>query len=191
MIERFVLDGLLVLTLVFSVLLVLISAGTTGRKLADLEYQQAAGINGVRKIQSWVNIRTHVNRVFLGAAVLLMLSLSLAEAPLWMRLWVNSVLPMLVIASYALASSLDWRDERRQLRIIMAQESDERARVATAGIDRAESRADTRIETARSDAAAQVAESHIPSPVDVTSIHPGAAQAIADAMPKARSADSE
>lgn len=112
-----VLFWLLIATALMSLLLILASSATLGRKLADLEYQHAAGLNGVLRIQAWINARTHANRVLLGIAFLTTSALTLADAPDLVRAWVARVLFILVIVTYTVSSVLDWIDERRQVHI--------------------------------------------------------------------------
>ena len=114
-----VLFGLLILTTVLGVLLVLASSAAFGRILADLEYQYAAGLNGVRRIQSWVNLRTHGNRVGLGLLSLISGVLVFSDVPDIWRLWVTRSLFVGVLLSYTVSSLLDWRDERRQVRLLL------------------------------------------------------------------------
>lgn len=119
-----VLFWMLVGTLLLSVLLLLAAGMTLGRKVADLEYQIAAGINGIRRIQSWVNIRTHANRVALALAFLAIAMLSLIDAPIFWRSWVSRALLLLVLANYTLSSILDWIDDRRQVALLLAEQGD-------------------------------------------------------------------
>ena len=64
--ETEALIGLLVATAVVALVLLVASSAAFGRIFADLEYQYAAGLNGVRRIQSRVNLRTHGNRILLA-----------------------------------------------------------------------------------------------------------------------------
>lgn len=110
---------LLLLTTMLGVLLVLVSSAAFGRIMADLEYQYAAGLNGVRRIQSWVNLRTHGNRVFLGLLALTTGVLAFTDVPDFWRVWVTRALFVGVLISYTVSSILDWRDERRQVRMLL------------------------------------------------------------------------
>jgi hypothetical protein len=129
-----VLFWMLVGSLILSVLLLFASGMTLGRKLADLEYQYAAGINGIRRIQSWVNIRTHGNRVLLALAFLIVAVLSLTDAPVFWRTWVSRALLLLVLANYTLSSILDWIDDRRQVALLLAEQGDRTARPVRAEV---------------------------------------------------------
>ena len=114
-----VLGVLLMLTTVLGVLLILVSSAAFGRILADLEYQYAAGLNGVRRIQSRVNLRTHGNRVFLGLLALITGVLAFTDVPDFGRIWVTRALFVGVLLGYTLSSILDWIDERKQVRLIL------------------------------------------------------------------------
>lgn len=120
--DELILAWLLGVSIVLSVLLALASMAALGRKLADLEYQIAAGINGVRQIQAWINVRTHANRVFLGLAFLATSILLVADTPVLWRTWVGRVLFILVLGSYTAASVLDWFDERRQVHLLLKEQ---------------------------------------------------------------------
>ena len=117
-----ILFWLLFLTTGLSVLLVLISSATLGRKLSDIEYQRAAGLNGVLSIQARINARTHANRVLLGLTFLLSSILTLADTDLLMRTWVVRVMFIAVILAYTVSSALDWLDERAQVHLNLAKE---------------------------------------------------------------------
>jgi hypothetical protein len=113
---------MLIGTLVLSVLLLFASGMTLGRKVADLEYQLAKDINGIRRIQSWVNIRTHANRVFLALAFLIVALLSLLiDVQSFWRVWIDRVLLILVLVNYTVSSVLDWLDDRRLMALDLAE----------------------------------------------------------------------
>jgi hypothetical protein len=120
--------ALLIATVALSVLLVLISTATVGRILADLEYQYATGLDGVRRIQSYVNLRTHGNRVWLGLFALTVSILSLTDVSLLWRTWVGRLMFLAVLTSYAVSSCLDWRAERQQVRLLLRERERERER---------------------------------------------------------------
>lgn len=102
-----------------AILLLVSSALMLGRKLADLGYQRAAGLNGVRRIQSHINIRTHANRVALALAFLVIAFLVVFGLELWWRTLVIRVLVIAVLSNYAASSLLDWLDEDRQMRLLL------------------------------------------------------------------------
>lgn len=114
-----ILNWLLIVVGLLSVVLILASMATLGRKMADLEYQIAAGLNGVRRIQSWINARTHANRVFLGLTFLTTSVLAVSDLPLYWRTWVGRVLFILVLLGYTVSSVMDWLDERRQVHLLL------------------------------------------------------------------------
>ena len=121
-----VLFWLLILTTVLGVLLILASSAAFGRILADLEYQHDAGLNGVRRIQSRINLRTHGNRVLLGLLALITGVLVMTDAPELWRLWVTRALFVMVLAGYTTSSILDWLDERKQVRLLLKERDRER-----------------------------------------------------------------
>jgi hypothetical protein len=114
---------LLILVTAMSLLLVLASTAALGRLAADLEYQYAAGLNGVRRIQSWVNIRTHANRVILGLTFLVTGILSFTDAPILWRTWIGRVLFVVVLACYTVSSIMDWLAERKQVRLLLREQT--------------------------------------------------------------------
>lgn len=115
-------DGLLIVSLTLAVALVLISTGTLGRKVADLEYQIAAGLNGVRRIQAWLNIRGHADRIMLGGSFIVINALLLADAPVVWRTWINRTLFVFLMAVYAATAVRDWIDERKQVRMLLTEQ---------------------------------------------------------------------
>jgi hypothetical protein len=118
-----VLQGLLIVSLVLSVLLVLISAGATGSHLATLQYQRASGVNGIRQIQAWKNLRTHGNGVCLGLVFIVVTVMLLAGAPEIWRQWVNRVLFTLLMMTFTGSSVLDWLGDREQMRLLLSEEA--------------------------------------------------------------------
>jgi hypothetical protein len=117
--EATVMLWLQVAAIVLGVLLLLASAAAFGRILADLEYQLAAGLNGVRRIQSHINLRTHGNRIGLALFTLVAGVLGLLDAgPAW-REWVARALFLAVLAGYTVSSILDWLAERAQVRLLL------------------------------------------------------------------------
>ena len=114
-----VLFVLLLLTTMLGVMLVVASSAAFGRILADLEYQYEAGLNGVRRIQSRINLRTHGNRILLGLLALVSGVLALSDVPDFWRIWVVRALFVFVLAGYTVSSILDWLDERKQVRILL------------------------------------------------------------------------
>lgn len=119
MIEDAGLSALLALMLGLGVLLVLTASAALGRKLSDLEYQIEAGINGIRRIQSHINVRVHANRVLLGLVFIATNVLTLADAPLLWRTWIGRVLFILVLVDFTMSAVLDWFSERQQVRLLL------------------------------------------------------------------------
>lgn len=117
--EAVVRDGLLVVALVFSALLMLVSGAMCGRKLAEIEYQREAGINGVQRIEAWINLRTHVNRVVLGTSFMIPTFLSLGDLLPATRMWISWGVLIGMLMLYVISSILDWLDERRQVKLLM------------------------------------------------------------------------
>jgi hypothetical protein len=102
-----------------STTLLISSALMMGRKLADLSYQRAAGLNGVRRIQSIINIRTQANRVALGLAFLIAAFLIVFDLELWWRTLAIRSMVIAVLLGYTLSATLDWLDEDRQMKILL------------------------------------------------------------------------
>jgi hypothetical protein len=120
--DDLILGWLLVAVGALSLTLILAATATLGRKLADLEYQRVTGINGVRRLQAWINARTHANRVFLGLTFLTTSVLAISDVPPLWRTWIGRVLFILVLLAYTVSSVLDWLDERRQVKLILAEQ---------------------------------------------------------------------
>lgn len=122
MTDEIILEGLLIATLLLSLILIVFSSAALGRKLADLEVQTEKGIQGAPRIQSRVNLRVHMNRLLLGLCFFLIPVLLLSDAPIGWRTWVNRILFLVMLASYTVSSILDWLDERKQVRLLIAAE---------------------------------------------------------------------
>jgi hypothetical protein len=114
-----VLVGLLIAIIIMAMLLLLFSSATLGRKLSDIEYQRAAGVNGVDRIQAIINARTHANRVFLALTFLIVSVLGFVDLPPEIKIWVARVLFLSMLGFYTTTSVLDWVDERRQVRLLL------------------------------------------------------------------------
>lgn len=139
--------SLLLASITTSTILTLISMAMVGRKIADMEYQKASGINGSIRIQAVVNIRTHVLRVVVGLTFVIISALLLGNAPEPWRQWINRLLFVLLPFSYMTASFLDWLAERQQIRIKIDQDT-VRRRVTAESAAKAEQQ---RTATLRSD----------------------------------------
>jgi hypothetical protein len=107
-----------------ALLLLLFSSATVGRKLSDIEYQRAAGVNGVDRIQAIINARTHANRVFLALTFLIVSILGFVDLPPEIKIWVARVLFLSMLGFYTTTSVLDWIDERRQVRLLLKEKED-------------------------------------------------------------------
>lgn len=107
------------ISIVFSILLAIISIMAVGKHFTDLQYQRAAKLNGIRWIQSWINIRTHGNRVFFALAFLITSILALTDVDILTRTWVSRILFMALLFLYLASSILDWIAEHKQLLILM------------------------------------------------------------------------
>lgn len=114
-----VLVGLLIAIIVMAVLLLLFSTATLGRKLSDIEYQRAAGVNGVDRIQAIINARTHANRVFLALTFLIASILGFVDVPPEIKTWVTRVLFLMMLGFYTSSSVFDWADEKRQVAMLI------------------------------------------------------------------------
>lgn len=111
----------------FGIPLMMMAMAMVGRKVTDLEYQIAAELDGVRRIQAVVNIRTHTLRVLLGLAFAVAGMMTLANAPSFWSSLVSGVLLVGVLSGYMVAAVLDWLDDQKQVRILLDQEIAEHA----------------------------------------------------------------
>lgn len=126
-----VLVGLLAAIIFMSLLLFMFAAAMLGRKLSDIEYQRAAGTNGVSRIQSIINARTHANRLFLAFTFLVVSVFGFVDFPPVIETWVARVLFLLMLGVYTVSSVIDWLDERRQVRLLLTEQqaADEARRI--------------------------------------------------------------
>lgn len=113
---------MLVITLIASIVLAMIGSMSIGRKVVDLEYQKARKLNGIRTIQTWINLRVQLGRVLLAVAFATTALMSLIDAPLLLRMWVGRGLFIVVIIAFAISAIQDWLDERKQMYIIIDEE---------------------------------------------------------------------
>ncbi len=112
-------------TIIGGVVLLVASSFAFGRIAADLEYQLVAGLNGVRRIQSLVNLRTHGNRIMLGVFGLAIGIMGLTNLSITWQNWIAGVLFLGVLAVYCVSSALDWVSERRQVRLLIKEREHE------------------------------------------------------------------
>lgn len=124
-----VLVGLLAAIIFMALLLLLFASATLGRKLSDIEYQKVAGINGILRIQAIINARTHANRVFLALTFLIVSTFGFVDFPPVIETWIARVLFLSMLAVYTASSILDWRDDRRQVRLQVAEQQVEDAKL--------------------------------------------------------------
>lgn len=113
------LNIMFVVSLILSSVLVLISTAAFGRQLSDLDYQLAAKLNGIRRTQSWINLRIHFNRIAFALAFTTTSILGLFDIEYIIRTWVGRSLFLLVLIGYVFSSILDWRGERKQLKALV------------------------------------------------------------------------
>jgi hypothetical protein len=105
-------------SVILSILVLIGSSLAFGRILADLEYQHTAGLNGVRRIQSHVSLRTHAKRMLLGLFGLVRGIMGLMTVDLLVQYWVAGILFLILLVVFAISSVLDWFAERDSVRIL-------------------------------------------------------------------------
>lgn len=125
-VEDVILTSLLYITLFFAFGLLVTSAATAVRKLIDLEYQKFAGLDGIRKIQSHINILTQINSFALGLMFIIITGLLLGDAPMWVRTWVNRFMFAVLMGSFFGSSIFYWRSEKKQLKLSMQEDAKQR-----------------------------------------------------------------
>lgn len=116
------LEVLFWISIVFSALLALLSTMAVGKHFAEIQYQREKGLNGIRWIQSIMNLRIHGNRVFFALAFATVSILALFDIDVYVRTWTGRVLFLSVLLIFFLSALLDWRDERKQLAILLKYE---------------------------------------------------------------------
>lgn len=117
--DNIFLESMFWASIVIAIMLILASTITIGRYLADVEYQKAAKLNGVRWIQAVINLRTQANRVLLALVVLTTSIFGLLDLDLTFRIWINRTALIIVLLAFFVSSLADWFAERRQLQILM------------------------------------------------------------------------
>lgn len=118
--------GLLIYLLLIGTVLVIASGVTLGRKLGDLSYQKATGVNGINQVQSWMNARTHFSRVQLGLVFATVVILALVPINDVVQSWVTRLLFAWIVSWYAAASILDWHDDDKIMRMQIEHQKRER-----------------------------------------------------------------
>lgn len=111
------------LTAICAIILALFGSMGCGRKLGDIEYQRARNINGIRWIQSWINLRVQIERVLLALAFLITSIMNLIDAPLLIRMWTSRAAFVCIIIIVMTFSVLDWLAELRQMHILIDEEN--------------------------------------------------------------------
>src|SRR5215213_2460427 len=117
------LDVLFWASVVMSIPLLGISMDAVGKHLADLQYQIVKKLNGIRWIQSWINLRIHSNRVLFAAIFLTTGILGIADADDILRAWVGRSLFLGLLVIYTISASLDWKAEAKQVEILAEHEN--------------------------------------------------------------------
>lgn len=102
--------------------LMIISLMALGKHFSDLLYQRAKGLNGIRWIQSFINIRIHSNRVFFAFAFFTTSILNLAEVDPVIRAWIGVLLFLGVLTSFLISAIMDWFAEAKQLEELLKYE---------------------------------------------------------------------
>lgn len=120
---------LLILSLASACMCLLLSTAMVGRKIADLDYQKAAGINGTNRLQAIKELRTHGMRVIVGITFGVFAIGLLAPIPEPYRMLINRALFVAVPLGYVVVSILDWSAEKEQQRIEIRNELEARATV--------------------------------------------------------------
>ena len=105
-------------TIVLSIFVIVGSALAFGRILADLEYQETAGLNGVRHIQSHVSLRTQGKRIMLGLFGLTLGIMALTTLDIAWQYSFAGLLFLLILLLFGVSSVLDWFSERESVRIL-------------------------------------------------------------------------
>lgn len=117
--EELTLLALNVIAIIMSLILSIVSAFSVGRHLGDIEYQRVARLNGIRLIQSWVNIRIHTNRFILAVTYGLTSLMIFLNVDLFLRTWISRILFIVVLIIFTVSSILDWMAERKQIVALM------------------------------------------------------------------------
>lgn len=96
------------------------STAALGSQYSDLQYQIEANINGIRQIQSKINIRINFNRmlvalVFAGASIII-----LADANIYLRGWIVRLGFLSILVAFTVSSVLDWTAHKKQIKYLMS-----------------------------------------------------------------------
>jgi hypothetical protein len=111
--------ALILLVVGLSIVLVIFSAATGGRKLADRDVMRLQGVNGVRAIEIRIKLRMAANRLILGLMFGLIGTLVLIDETASWRGWVSRIGLVSVLALFSVSSVIDWLDDGKQLRLVV------------------------------------------------------------------------
>jgi hypothetical protein len=117
--ELFWLNVLFCVVIVAAILLIIVSLASLGKQLGDVEYQKAMGINGIRRLQSNINIRKHVGRALLGFVFFSISFITFTDLPIMLRMWVSRLELLILLMYMAYACVADWIGEYKQLQILI------------------------------------------------------------------------
>lgn len=111
------------LTILFSAVLLGATLMSLGNVLNDIVYQRARRINGIRKIQSHVNLRTDVNRVVLATVLgtISILGIMYPNDILYV-FYISRLLLLGALLMFMISSLLDIFAETKQLEILLRTE---------------------------------------------------------------------
>jgi hypothetical protein len=116
------LDGLLIASIVLSTCLLLIAMAGLGRRFADWELQTERKIVGVSRIQAAIAIRGQIGTVLLAFVFVIINIMLFVESPQIARMWVNRVAWTLLLTLLLVHAVVDWMAERKQVRLLIAEE---------------------------------------------------------------------
>ena len=110
------------ISIIMSATLAVISLMAVGKHASELQYQIARRLNGIRWIQSWINLRIHTNRVVFAAAFFTTSVLGLTTVDIISRTWIGRMLFMCVLSAFLISAVMDWCAEAKQLKILLEYE---------------------------------------------------------------------
>lgn len=116
--EKF-LNGILWLSVLISMPLLIVSLMAVGKHFAELQYQILRQLNGIRRIQSHVNLRTHGNRTIFALVYIVVAISGLFSVDMELRSWISRILFLLLLVAFTVSALLDWHAEHAQLRILL------------------------------------------------------------------------
>src|SRR5688572_29082933 len=113
------LDVLLWASIILSLVLMIISLMSVGKHASELQYQKARKLNGIRWIQSWINLRIQGNRVFFALAFCVTSIIGIVEVEFLLRSWIGRSLFFGVLIAFTVSAAMDWMAEAKQLKILL------------------------------------------------------------------------